>query len=155
MTMHGQELLGGRETSRRSGFLVFAVLLALAGSATAVSAAQPSAKLCATENSTPETAECMEKALEGADKALNEAYRKALSVIDADDSGKDAKAKTEWKAQLAAAQRAWIAFRDADCGALIVSEWNSGSGTTTATYACLYDKTVQRTGDILSRYPLH
>ena len=75
MTMPDQEIHGGRETSRRSGFLVLAVLLALAGSATAVSAAQPSAKLCTTENSTPETAECMEKALEGADKALNEAYR--------------------------------------------------------------------------------
>ena len=96
----------------------------------------------------------MHRALDDADAKLNAAYKKALSVIDNDDREQDPKAKATWKVQLAAAQRAWIAFRDADCGDLIFSEWNNGSGTTAALYACRYDKTVQRTAEILSRYPL-
>lgn len=99
-------------------------------------------------------------ALNEADKRLNLAYRKAQSVIEQDDRGQDdpgevAKAKATWTAQLAAAQRAWMAFRDADCGDLIFSEWDNGHGVLPAVYACRYDKTVQRTNEILSRYPLH
>ncbi|GJE19451.1 lysozyme inhibitor LprI family protein [Methylobacterium marchantiae] len=86
--------------------------------------------------------------------SLNAAYRKALAVIDQDDRGEDAKAKAAWKAPLTAAQRAWIAFRDVDCGDLVLSEWNNGSGATVTGYACRYDKTVQRRDEILSRYPL-
>ncbi|GJD54059.1 hypothetical protein OPKNFCMD_6840 [Methylobacterium crusticola] len=97
----------------------------------------------------------MHKALDEADRKLNAAYKKAQLVIEQDDRGQDGKARAAWTAQLAAAQRAWIAFRDADCGDLVVSEWNSGSGATAAAYACRYDKTVQRTEEILSRYPLH
>ncbi|WP_019906490.1 lysozyme inhibitor LprI family protein [Methylobacterium sp. 77] len=145
---------------RRAGGLPLAVLLSLAGPASPVladqtSTNQPSVKLCATETSDVGTQACLHKALDGADTALNAAYRKALSVIDTDDRGEDAKAKAAWKAQLAAAQRAWIAFRDADCGDLVLSEWSGGSGANAAGYACRYDKTVQRTNDILSRYPLH
>ena len=119
------------------------------------SAEQPSAKLCLDETSTPATQACLHRALDAADARLNAAYRKAMSVIDTDDRGMDAAAKATWKAQLAAAQRAWIAFRDADCGDLIFSEWANGSGGTGAQYACRYDRTVQRTADLLSRYPLH
>ncbi|MCJ2095231.1 DUF1311 domain-containing protein [Methylobacterium sp. J-072] len=73
--------------------------------------------------------------------------------MDQDERPQDSKAA--WKTQFMAAQRAWIAFRDADCGDLTFSEWNNGSGITAALYACKSDKTVQRTDDILSRYPLH
>lgn len=121
---------------------------------------QPSAKLCTSEPTTTATGVCIMNALNEADKKLNLAYKKAQSVIEQDDRGQDdpgevAKAKTAWTAQLAAAQRAWMAFRDADCGDLIFSEWNNGHGVLPAVYACRYDKTVQRTNEILSRYPLH
>lgn len=134
--------------------LVTSALLVSAAPCAAARADQPSAKLCLKETSTPGTEACMHRALDDADAKLNAAYKKALSVIENDDREQDPKAKATWKAQLAAAQRAWIAFRDADCGDLIFSEWNNGSGTTAALYACRYDKTVQRTAEILSRYPL-
>ncbi|QEE41369.1 MULTISPECIES: lysozyme inhibitor LprI family protein [unclassified Methylobacterium] len=135
-----------------TGILALAALWTCALPFASARADQPSAKLCRAATSTPETQTCLHKALEAADAKLNAAYKKALSVIEQDDRPLDAKAT--WKAQFTAAQRAWIAFRDADCGDLTFSEWNNGSGTTGALYACRYDKTVQRTEDILSRYPL-
>lgn len=145
----------------RHGGVALLVALMLAGSAAGARADQPSAKLCTKAQSTPETQLCMEKAFTEADKKLNAAYQKALSVIDHDDGEDDqdpkakAKYKADWKARLAAAQRAWIAFRDADCGDLTISEWHGGTGMGPALDACKYDKTVQRTDDLLSRYPLH
>ncbi|AYO84442.1 lysozyme inhibitor LprI family protein [Methylobacterium brachiatum] len=138
--------------ARPAGILILAAFWACALPCAGARADQPSAKLCQDATSTPETQTCLHQALEAADAKLNAAYRKALSIIDQDDRPEDAKAA--WKAQFATAQRAWIAFRDADCGDLTFSEWNNGSGTTGALYACQYDKTVQRTEDILSRYPL-
>lgn len=134
--------------------LVLATLLACGIPTAAALADQPSAKLCLNETSTPGTQACMHRALNDADLKLNAAYKKAMSVIDQDDRQQDPKAKADWKTQLAGAQRSWIAFRDADCGDLTFSEWDNGSGTTAALYACRYDKTVQRTAEILSRYPL-
>jgi uncharacterized protein YecT (DUF1311 family) len=116
---------------------------------------QPSAKLCLNETSTPGTTDCMARALQEADAKLNAVYKKAMSVIDHDDRTQDPSAKAVWKTQLEKAQRAWIAFRDADCGDLTYSEWSNGSGANPAVPACRYDKTVQRTADLLSRYPLH
>lgn len=134
-----------------------ALLLALAGLAdarfTPLRADQPSAKLCLSATSTPEGVQCMDQALSDADRKLNAAYRKALSVI-AQSTDRPQVQRAAWKQQLTAAQQAWIAFRDADCGDLVASEWNGGTGTSQAILACRYDKTVQRTDEILSRYPL-
>jgi uncharacterized protein YecT (DUF1311 family) len=76
-------------------------------------------------------------------------------TIEHDNRIQDPIAKTSWKAQLEKAQRVWIAFRDADCGDLTYSEWANGSGASPALAACRYDKTIQPTADLLSRYPLH
>ncbi|XYD10473.1 lysozyme inhibitor LprI family protein [Methylobacterium sp. NMS12] len=139
----------------RASAPVLAALLACFAASTSARAEQPSAKLCLTETSTPSTTDCMNRALQEADAKLNAAYKKALSVIDHDDRTQDPGAKALWRTQLEKAQRAWIAFRDADCGDLTYSEWANGSGANPAVPACLYDKTVQRTADLLSRYPLH
>ncbi|MEE7490260.1 lysozyme inhibitor LprI family protein [Methylobacterium oryzae CBMB20] len=134
---------------------VLAGLLACLVGSTTASADQPSAKLCLNETSTPGTTDCMNRALQEADAKLNAAYKKAMSVIDHDDRAADPNAKALWKTQLERAQRAWIAFRDADCGDLTYSEWANGSGANPAVPACRYDKTVDRTADLLGRYPLH
>lgn len=131
--------------------LVAAALLA----AVPAQAAPSSSKLCNDPNfATPQINACMEKAADDADHKLNVAYKKALAVIDGD-GDRTADQKAHWRAQLTAAQRAWIAFRDADCGDLVVTEWNGGTGMGSALSACRYDLTVQRTDEILSRYPLH
>jgi uncharacterized protein YecT (DUF1311 family) len=73
------------------------------------------------------------------DKALNAAYRKAMKDLTA-----------EQKTKLQAAQRAWIAFRDAECASYQDNDWGSISNINAA--ACLLRMTVQRTMD-LENYP--
>jgi uncharacterized protein YecT (DUF1311 family) len=91
---------------------------------------------------------CLEKLATAADARLNETYRRAVTMIDK--SGSDN--VDEWKAELKAAQQAWIAFRDADCGALVGYEWGHGTGMGSATESCLLQKTEQRTRDLMGRY---
>ncbi|MCJ2140225.1 lysozyme inhibitor LprI family protein [Methylobacterium sp. E-066] len=120
--------------ARPAGILVLVALWACVLPSMGAQADQPSVKLCQAATATPETQACLHKALDAADAKLNAAYKKVLSIIDQDDRPQDSKAA--WKAQFTAAQRARIAFRDADCGDLTFSEWNNGSGTTAALYAC-------------------
>ncbi|ADH87970.1 protein of unknown function DUF1311 [Ancylobacter novellus DSM 506] len=57
--------------------------------------------------------DCLTKEAAEADKALNAAYQKMLAAIDQDATPSDPKAT--WRDNLVAAQRAWIAYRDANC----------------------------------------
>ena len=91
---------------------------------------------------------CLEKLATAADARLNDAYRRAVTMIDK--SGGDNVAK--WKAELKTAQQAWISFRDADCGALVGYEWGHGTGMGSAMESCLLQKTEQRTRDLMDRY---
>ncbi len=91
---------------------------------------------------------CLEKLATAADAKLNDVYRRAISVIDKSDTDSLA----DWKTELKKAQQAWIAFRDADCGALIGYEWGHGTGMGSATESCVLEKTEQRTRDLTERY---
>ena len=83
--------------------------------------------------------ECSFVAWEQADAELNDAYAAAMRVAEgyggtvADD--------------LRAAQRAWIAFRDADCAAE-AAFWEGGSAQPMILYGCLEMITLQRTDDL-------
>ncbi|MDI6025121.1 DUF1311 domain-containing protein [Corticibacterium sp. UT-5YL-CI-8] len=97
---------------------------------------------------------CLNKALATADTALNDAYKKAEAAIAAD-SDASADDKKAWLGNLVAAQRAWVAFRDANCKFdLIAAEWDSGSGTTSAQQACVLAATLARTTELQQRYTL-
>ena len=50
------------------------------------------------------------------------------------------------------AQRAWIAFRDADCRGLVALDWAGGSGTPMAVSICMTDLTKRRTKTLKERY---
>ena len=91
---------------------------------------------------------CLEKLVNAADLKLNEVYRRAIKTIDSTDPANAA----AWKAELKKAQQAWIAFRDADCGALTAYEWSHGTGMGAATEHCILDKTEARTRELTSRY---
>ncbi|MBL8584610.1 MAG: DUF1311 domain-containing protein [Rhizobiaceae bacterium] len=80
--------------------------------------------------------QCADQAYDQADKALNAAYRKVEQrLADAPDRRK----------QLVAAQRAWIAFRDAECG--FRSSAVAGGSIEPMIYSgCLEDLTKVRTG---------
>lgn len=95
---------------------------------------------------------CLQKAFTQADGALNAAYRKAQAVIAAN-TDLSAEQKKAWQADLVAAQRAWLGFRDADCKFdLVGAEWNFGSGTTAAQHQCVLNLTLARTKELLERY---
>jgi len=95
---------------------------------------------------------CLTREMSQADMRLNEAYRRAQAAIVAD-SRTPADQKAVWQDNLTKAQRAWIAFRDADClFDLIGAEWHDGSGTTAAQQACVLDKTQRRAKELTDRY---
>lgn len=99
-----------------------------------------------------EAQSCLTRELSQADTRLNEAYRRAQAAIAADPQTA-ADRKTVWQDNLTKAQRAWIAFRDADClFELIGAEWHDGSGTTAAQQACVLDKTQRRAKELIDRY---
>lgn len=107
--------------------------------------------LCDAKPSHVEQSYCMALEQEKADKELNAAYKRAQTAIDHDSLSNDERRRS-WKEALLKAQRAWIAFRDADCGELVAGEWHDGTGAGPAGQACVLDKTVKRTRELMERY---
>lgn len=82
--------------------------------------------------STAGMVQCAGAELEVQDRALNAAYRDLISDMNA-----------RQKANLLKAQRAWIAFRDADCQARYDPDW--GTISTINANMCMLRRTVERT----------
>lgn len=82
--------------------------------------------------STMGTVQCIGAELKGQDAALNAAYRALVADMTSDQ-----------KAGLQKAQRAWIAFRDADCAARYSPDW--GTMSTLDANFCVLRRTVERT----------
>ena len=89
--------------------------------------------------STAGMVQCMAAENEFQDKELNARYRAVMAELNA-----------EQQAKLKAAQRAWIAYRDAWCEAQYDDEW--GSLSTVVANNCVMDMTIGRTID-LENYP--
>ncbi len=109
---------------------------------------------CAKAQTTPELAFCAEIELKRADSALNVLWRQVLGSID-QHSEMDAATRGKWADALKKSQRAWIAFRDADCGEPIGYEWYGGTGLGLATLTCLTEKTKARSAELRARYMDH
>jgi uncharacterized protein YecT (DUF1311 family) len=124
---------------------ILAVLLALSSPS---SAQEPAATAACDNLATNAQSGCLEKLANAADAKLNEVYRRAIRTIESSDPDH----ASEWKAELKKAQQAWIAFRDADCGALTAYEWSHGTGMGAATEHCILDKTEARIRELTSRY---
>ena len=84
--------------------------------------------------------QCAAQDFEMADKALNQIWPKLKA--DAEASDKDT-GKTENADALLASQRAWLAFRDAEC-AWQAMEMHGGSGEPMLLYGCQARLTQQR-----------
>lgn len=106
---------------------------------------------CENANTTVEMNFCGDKAFAAADKALNVAYRSALAAVKQRvlEPPYDAR---HYEEALRASQRAWVAFRDADCRDLVAQEWSGGTGTTSAVLSCMTSLTEERTKDIRGRF---
>ena len=83
--------------------------------------------------------ECASGELKIQDARLNGAYRKAMAGLN-----------PRQKAKLLAAQRAWVAFRDAECASFEDEDWGTLSRINAAD--CVLTLTVKRTID-LEGYP--
>ena len=101
----------------------------------AFSAGPAAAQDCDDPQTQMEMNACAGKAYEAADAALNAAYAEVRSHLDAD--GRE---------QLVAAQRAWIAWRDAEC-TLRSRGVEGGSIYPTVHASCLTELTQARTAD--------
>jgi len=95
--------------------------------------------------SDPEINECVARDFERADKALNAAYRKTLSELQA--QGKDQPEALEARATLIKAQRLWVEFRENDCDALFTLN-QSGTIRTAMYYGCMTSHAQQRTKEL-------
>jgi uncharacterized protein YecT (DUF1311 family) len=131
-----------------------AVMLAvLAGTGPVHAARAEEAINCDTAVATHELNACEEKALDAADAEMNAVYKKVLAFIAKSGTEKPYDSKS-WEDALRASQRAWVAFRDADCKGLIPMSWTGGTGTTGAVLGCMLAKTKARTKDLQELYEL-
>jgi uncharacterized protein YecT (DUF1311 family) len=94
---------------------------------------------------------CLARVLRRDDAALNRAFQAALASID-QETHLTAEQRNQWKDALRRAQRAWIAFRDVDCGEMIGWEWYGGTGRSAAELTCQVERTRARTADFRQRY---
>jgi uncharacterized protein YecT (DUF1311 family) len=131
----------------RPRIVVFAALFCL-GLGPAKAAPQVDCKVA---NTTPEMAFCAEIDLKRADSELNVVWRQVLGAIDQQDQ-MTPELRGKWAESLRRAQRAWVAFRDADCGEPVGYEWYQGTGMGLATLECLIGKTKTRTAELKDRY---
>jgi len=109
---------------------------------------------CANAETTVELNFCADKDYQAADKALNTAYADAVAYNRTRDMDNPSD-KTKLEAAMRSAQRAWVAYRDADCKDLVALEWSGGTGATAAILGCMTEKTVQRTKELKERYAEH
>jgi uncharacterized protein YecT (DUF1311 family) len=106
---------------------------------------------CDNATSNVEIGMCTSAAYEKADKELNAVWPKVLAYIDGQAEYMPVDALQKWKASIIASQKAWVTFKESDCGA-VQYEWWGGSGAGIAQTACLYSHTAQRVEDLKSRY---
>jgi uncharacterized protein YecT (DUF1311 family) len=84
--------------------------------------------------------DCISTEYEVQDAALNAAYRTLIADMTPDQKG-----------GLKKAQRAWIAFRDADCRARYSEDWGTFSNITSN--MCMLQRTVERTLELEAFVP--
>jgi len=106
---------------------------------------------CANAATTVEINFCAEKDFDAADKDLNAAYAAALASTKTRDLDKPYDAKS-FEAAMRESQRAWLAYRDADCKDLVAQEWTGGTGAAAAILGCMTEKTAQRTKELRERF---
>lgn len=80
--------------------------------------------------------DCVRVELQAQDARLTRAYQAAILRLE----------RPRQKTALQKAQRAWIAFRDADCASYMDDDWGSISGLQAS--QCALDRTRERAGEL-------
>ena len=91
---------------------------------------------CASPLSQFEMNQCAGKAFRAADAAMNQVYRRLVSMLDEDE-----------KAQLKEAQTAWLKYRDINCE-FVADQYKGGSIRPLIEATCLGDMTKRRTTEL-------
>ena len=89
---------------------------------------------------------CNERAIAAANRILNQAYAAWVAALKQPAAG-DAKDDAEILKRLVAAERAWIVFRDANCG-LVSTSMLGGTGEGDAFGQCVYEMTKARVSEL-------
>ncbi|BBE74552.1 lysozyme inhibitor LprI family protein [Oharaeibacter diazotrophicus] len=140
----------------RTAALLLALALATpaaAGAREDVDAVEATEKACmAKAGSDPEYADCEATAHADADAVLNAAYKVIVGELPTNtgDASIDAE-NGETLRRLKAAQRAWVAFRDAECD-LEGAEMLGGTGENLMIEGCLFQLTVDRVRALADRF---
>lgn len=127
------------------------LLIAVSLVETPAGAAEDAPVDCTNATSTVEMNVCADREFEQADAELNAVYQRALGKLPQLGMEKPFDAKS-WETALRKSQRAWIAFRDAECREHVPMFWTGGTGTTVAVISCLTDKTKARTRELREHY---
>ncbi len=106
---------------------------------------------CTDPSTTYEMNFCSDKDFRAADAKLNATYKKVLAHIAESDLEPPYDAAS-WEKAMRESQRAWVAFRDADCKGVVPMEWSGGTGTGSAVAGCMTEKTNTRTQELEERY---
>ena len=106
---------------------------------------------CANASATPELNHCAEIRLKKADSDLSAAVEKARAQV-GKRAGSDAGERGKWIAGLEDAQKAWAAYREADCKGVVPYEWQGGTGATLAVLECMAQMTEARAFELTERY---
>lgn len=114
-----------------------------------VSSADAQPGSCDKAVATAELNQCSARAFEIADDAMNASYKTALAVV-ATSAAPRPYDRVSWEKALRASQRAWLAYRDAECKGHVPMSWTGGTGTTSAVFECLRVKTDARTKDLVA-----
>ena len=135
----------------RGSLAALAFLTALAGVAMLAGPGHAQRENCRDPRSQSEMNICSARTFEKVDRELNAVYRRVIArmVRDGGDPPYDAES---WEQAMRAAQRAWVAFRDADCQGLVGRDWIGGSGAALAINGCMIDLTRRRIAVLKERY---
>jgi uncharacterized protein YecT (DUF1311 family) len=135
----------------RIGLLVLMMLVAVRA---AFAGEPPLPADCTEAMSTMEMNACAGAEFEKADAELNRVYKDAIASNPEMATDEQPFDKASWEEALRASQRAWIAFRDAECEDHVEKFWAGGSGRTVEIIGCKTEKTEQRTKELKQRYEI-
>jgi uncharacterized protein YecT (DUF1311 family) len=100
---------------------------------------------CSKAETPTDIKQCAGRNYEAADKVLNGVFEKAIAKAKQNDHDIEG-AKYSYEEALRTAQRAWIAFRDADCAQ--PPRELAGSISTMDQLNCMTDRTTERTDEL-------
>jgi uncharacterized protein YecT (DUF1311 family) len=126
--------------------MILATLFLLAATPGAMPAPRPAqafadpAAPCRALSATYEVGQCFARALSSEDRDLNQTYGRILRVLNGEE-----------RTRLQAAQKQWIAFRDAQCVAQ-KALYAGGTGGPPEELACRLSLTQQRNSSLLNAY---